>query len=1640
MATKVFTWRSAPFSRAAWESEIGDGFDLPLLGRVSIDPSSLRIDDGADFGLLAPTVNDPAFIEAAERLIRVWRPVDRDGRIAWVAVSIDPDGARLSVFDDEPDVAPAENVALIADPVGEDGALPVATVWRLSGKTIIVPGLWEGLGDGPLVKSEYGPIPPGARWITVHPHGEGTKGQPVLVVPVKGEKGAYRVIGGAGGRLNMLKLRGVRDPSEYAKEAKEKAAKRREERRRQIEKEKEEGTYEQKQAARESVRRQRFEAEREFVKHVAQSLGWALPSGYLDDEATTEATTENATKGGDAGDKKRMHARLLAAAIKAVRKQRDMLVADADRLTGVLSAQDGDSALELSDLDPVRPKEGGSVNHAWGARASASGLTQEAKAAKVAEAKGQPLEPKEKEPQEQKAPQDDPLAGINLDAGGPLSIEKTASLLKSLKKLRLVQKEARDALGKIDRDAEPKAYVIRVDDDVADEGAIDDLAEAARVRTNAAFLDAVEKSGGEQSLESHVATGAHAFFDEASQIIGGRPLIDRSLVDALGVAGAARVIAWRLHNDLGSEKAREIGEALQKRHAVEIEKRLQAAMEKAERLHKEAEDAAEALDGGIAGHDEITAAFALNRKRQQALADARRELGQALGEAEASAALALALKEDRPKALQLSLGSAALDQAVVRLSALGLRPEDYRLEKVGDGAIAHLGVSALSRLSQSVDPEEVDRLERNRRIIEGAEDEPGWLPEGFARRSDLDEEIKPGVAHALAEPMDWENPDRVQALKDYIGLRYADGHSPSDILADLQSSTFLKLSGDPHAYVKALDAVLPLRKENGKLRRIEELAPLMQQYADEALKARYGDASSSLNRQRLADDDVVREAVFRALAAVPEAKVAYKQIGELTHEDRRVLRKFFAKHVARESERQAELREKVETLKKSEPDRYVTDMFGEQMENPLWQQWRADLDHAVAEWNASGLSWPRYVQIMGGRKRAYRALQDLIRGRYCKAFADEHNRLRSDNPLRVGKTVISDNIRHLDAIDPKAREQRLAEHRALIDALRARVKGKYAAGAVSDKLDEILANRAAYKQAQMSFFAAEEMGEPKDDELRPDERFTLGHAVENQLAAMVRTTGRQLAAGKPVRLFNPDFSGKDGAKRQRMIKLLAANKRLIAAAGVGSGKTAIGLGGFTHLHAAGKVKKGLFVVPSVVQGQFDAEALRFLEPDRYRWHAKPGASFEERLAAYKDPDTHFAVVTHQSFRDDVIRMAALRDGVAPADVVKKLSRMSREERAAYVRDVLAHHGISFDYVMADEAHNLLDRDGKEDSLLSHVVTAVTDNAPYYLHASADPVKNDLSEVYSLLSKIDPKRYADKGAFMRRFGGDTKASREALRRELLRYGYSMALRPDVPVSRQEVRVPLSDGQKAVIKEIDRAAAALRLARMQGKTDIEAARKLSPHSFDGVPESDHEKVAKDLARSIGMVRRAAVRRVIDEHPESAKLAKLGEIAEARKGQQGVVFARSLAAVDAIKKHLQAKGLRVGTITGRDSAEQKNAVIRGFNPDKGDPEFDVVVASDAGAVGANLQSGRWLVQYDTPDTAMVHAQRQGRIYRIGQKGPVDLIDLVADHEDEHRARKRLAEKYDLREMLTSPMEGIDDSGLAWWLTQKQQQGELF
>lgn len=149
---------------------------------------------------------------------------------------------------------------------------------------------------GDMLKSEHGAIPPDARWITVHPHGAGSKGQPVLVVPAD-EAGTMRVIGGAGGKLNMLKLRGVRSESSYRQEAGERADAKRKARKDQIVRDKELGVHDAKVEAHKKVQDARRTAQDKFFGEVAEALGWDMSQLELDTSELTQKASKKAICG-----------------------------------------------------------------------------------------------------------------------------------------------------------------------------------------------------------------------------------------------------------------------------------------------------------------------------------------------------------------------------------------------------------------------------------------------------------------------------------------------------------------------------------------------------------------------------------------------------------------------------------------------------------------------------------------------------------------------------------------------------------------------------------------------------------------------------------------------------------------------------------------------------------------------------------------------------------------------------------------------------------------------------------------------------------------------------------------------------------------------------------------------------------------------------------------------------------------------------------------------------------------------------------------------------------------------------------------------------------------------------------------------
>jgi hypothetical protein len=549
--------------------------------------------------------------------------------------------------------------------------------------------------------------------------------------------------------------------------------------------------------------------------------------------------------------------------------------------------------------------------------AAEHGLTEEtvgAVEAQVAAGQGKVLDPEAKlekakvaaavEAEMAKLEKPDLLASI-VDA------HKAVDLVKQLKALAKLEQQAARARAEVDTSTvEPKAYVLSTS--VPTDAEIDKLVEEeVATQQAAAFVAGVAEGGTDADLRSHVSAGAYNAINALQQAVGGAALVDRAVVDVLGVAGTAQVLAGRLHAAYGAKTAG-IAHGLAEYHVAEAPKQQAEVLEHA----KELQDAAAAIELGEAhsAHDLVTAA-ALNQKRLDLIGESRKVLGQALGEQEARASLVAALEAPAKDSLEVSLGKASVESAVQQLYAIGLTTDDFTIDKAGGNTFAKINAVGLDRLAADVDHANLERVARNLAIMKGAEDEDNWLPAGFARRPDIGLDLKPGVAPRMAGPFDAQAGDLASSLRSYIGARTADGDPPADILADIQSASFFQQVGQARAeeYGKALDAVVPTKKADGGLNRVEDLSPVFEQYADDHV-ASLGGTRSTLNRQKFEPDAISQEALHRALSDEPTGKLAYKQVGELTPGERGDLRDWFFQHVAKESPEEKGLRQAAEKL------------------------------------------------------------------------------------------------------------------------------------------------------------------------------------------------------------------------------------------------------------------------------------------------------------------------------------------------------------------------------------------------------------------------------------------------------------------------------------------------------------------------------------------------------------------------------------------------------------------------------------------------------------------------------------------------------------------------------------------------------
>ena len=159
-----------------------------------------------------------------------------------------------------------------------------------------------------------------------------------------------------------------------------------------------------------------------------------------------------------------------------------------------------------------------------------------------------------------------------------------------------------------------------------------------------------------------------------------------------------------------------------------------------------------------------------------------------------------------------------------------------------------------------------------------------------------------------------------------------------------------------------------------------------------------------------------------------------------------------------------------------------------------------------------------------------------------------------------------------------------------------------------------------------------------------------------------------------------------------------------------------------------------------------------------------------------------------------------------------------------------------------------------------------------------------------------------------------------------------------------------------------------------------------------------------------------------PKLVELRELiGQLALA-EGRKVVVFSqwrRMLRLAHwATRDQLAREGVRAAFFTGEEGQKRRTQNLVDFHDD---PACRVLFATDAGGVGLNLQrAASACINIELPWNPAVLEQRIGRIYRLGQRRPIDVYNLVSEPGIESRIADLVGSK---QALFTGLFDGTTD-----------------
>ncbi|HCF0738706.1 TPA: DEAD/DEAH box helicase [Pseudomonas aeruginosa] len=380
----------------------------------------------------------------------------------------------------------------------------------------------------------------------------------------------------------------------------------------------------------------------------------------------------------------------------------------------------------------------------------------------------------------------------------------------------------------------------------------------------------------------------------------------------------------------------------------------------------------------------------------------------------------------------------------------------------------------------------------------------------------------------------------------------------------------------------------------------------------------------------------------------------------------------------------------------------------------------------------------------------------------------------------------------------------------------------------------------------------------------------------------------------------------------------------------------------------------------------------------------------------------------------------------------------------------------WDLVVVDEAHRL---GGSTDQVARYKLgKGLAEAAPYVLLLSATPHQGKTDAFHRLMNLLDDDAFPDMDSVSRErvapyvirtekrkaIDADGKPlfkprrtqmapvaweSRHHLQQLLyeavtdyVREGYNQALREKkrhigflmilmqrlVVSSTRAIRTTL-ERRLAALKEGEQQAS-LRLAELENGAD-------GSENFDELYDMDGQELLDELLKShvsalqsegshVETLLDAAVR--CEQAGPDAKAEALIEWVYELQAEENepdlkvLIFTEFVPTQQMLKEFLEARGISVVTLNGSMDMEERKQAQDAFRK-----SHRVLVSTDAGGEGLNLQFAHVIINYDIPWNPMRLEQRIGRVDRIGQPKKVRAINFVFEDSVEFRVREVLEQK---------------------------------